>query len=217
MLRTISIIVLLIISPLSHALLILTEVSSRDNLYQTDWGHPWNTGPNTVGAFSAQPVTAGGSAVDFSPYDQLTINATGFVVDACDLTGTQINLCRTNADGDQLINDPVIKDLYWTSDGLFRGHDVYSLVGIWSALETIIDPISSTFQIGTFLDLIPPSVIGPHYLFLGNNDGLFDDNFLSYTVQINAVIPEPSVLFLLLTGLATISFRRYLKLKNSQD
>lgn len=52
-------------STLSNALVIQAEVSSRDNLYQTDWGHPWDTGPGTIGARPAQVVSNGGSAVNF--------------------------------------------------------------------------------------------------------------------------------------------------------
>lgn len=199
------------ISQLSHALLIYTGVSSRDNLYQTDWGHVWDTGPNTAGAFDAQAVSLGGSAVDFSPFDYLSISTSGYVVDACHLTGSQQDLCKTNADGHQLINDPLIRDLYWTTDGLFRGHDVYSMVGIWSAIASSIIPISSTFQVGTLLEMLTPNVAGPHYLFLANNDGLFNDNHFSYTVQINALVSEPRFASLFLMGVALIFIRRQFK------
>ena len=143
----------------------------------------------------------------YSNFDYLNISAKNFVVDACDWTndadGDWQDYCKTNADGLQLIDDAYMRTLYWTDDGLFRGHDVYSLIGIWSANADLIDPISETFQVGSSLKLLTPNTDGPQYLFLANNDGLFDDNLFHYDVRVEAV-PLPATFVLFICGLLAL-------------
>ena len=202
--KTLVTLFLLFFSPFASALIIHDQVSSQANLYQSDWGHVWDSGINTQGALSARAVQKEGNAVNFSGFDFLNITADNFVVDACDWTndtnGNWQDYCKTDAGGTQLIDDAYIRDLYWTDDGLFRGHDVYALVGIWSASADLIDPISNTFQVGSSLKLLTPETNGPQYLFLGNNDGVFDDNLFHYDVHITAV-PSPATIMLFICGL----------------
>jgi hypothetical protein len=207
-----ALITLLICSPMAHALLITDQVASRDNLYQTAWGHAWDDGINTTGANAARAIKYQDSAFDFSGYDILDISASGFVVDACDWTNdSDVNwedYCKTDADGAQLIDDAWFHDLYWTADGLFRGHDVYSLIGVWSSSANSIDPISDTFQVGAQIQMFVPEITGSRYLFLANNDGLFDDNLYSYDILISTSVPAPPAIALFALGLVSIVLRR---------
>lgn len=85
------------------------------------------------------------------------------------------------------------------------------MVGIWSSEADDITAISETFQVGSALNLLTPQINGPHYLFLANNDGLFDDNEFSYQVTIHAMVSESTTLPLLGLGLCFLGFTRYQK------
>jgi len=177
-------------------------VSSRDNLYYTDWGH-WYTMPDdhalgNLDSFAARAVSLGGSSFNFGGYDSVSIFATGSVVDA---GGT-----ATNANGDTCIPTCLFKDGNW------RGLPAYSLIGIWSSspdkIVPIGDPHTSVFFVGTNSVLNIPDAPSL-YLFLAENDGAFGDNSGNYNVHLTAsAVPVPAALPLFLSGIAGLSMVR---------
>jgi hypothetical protein len=167
------------------------QVNARDNLYNTDWlGNPfsdiwddgsWNPYPkalNTPGAWDARAVEdSAGNIVDFSK-GLLSLTSTGKVVDA----GTT----QTDANGQG-----------W----LFRDLSVYSLIGLWSSTTNSITAMGNAFFIGTSANFSAP--LETAYLFLANNDGIFDDNSGYYDVTIkveNMAVPLPASIWLIISG-----------------
>ena len=177
-------------------------VSSRDNLYYTDWGH-WYTMPDdhalgNLDSVAARAVSLGGSSFNFGGFDAVSIFATGSVVDA---GGT-----ATSANGDTCVPSCLFKDGNW------RGLPAYSLIGIWSsspdAIVPIGDPHTSVFFVGSNLVLDIPDAPSL-YLFLAENDGAFGDNSGSYNVHLTAsAVPVPAALPLFLSGVAGLSLIR---------
>ena len=176
-------------------------VSGTQNLYHNDWGHPYNiSGSGEFDALRAGTAPLSfGNGFAFAPNQDISIAATGCVVDA----GA---LC-TGSEG---------------FGGLFRGLTVYSLIGIWSSDFNAIKPISvgtnPAFFIGSSLNLITPDYKNSLYLFLGENDGNFADNSSAYTVTISGKdplpddsspsVPEPTSIFGILGILSLGAFLR---------
>ncbi len=168
------------------------DVSALDSLFYTDWGHAYNVS----GAGNEYDALNRGVAADnvdyaFTSGQALSISATGCVRDA--------GRSCTDADG---------------YDHPFRGLDVYSLIGIWSGSDTEINPIGDTFVLGSDIDLIAPQYDGLLYLFLGENDGIFADNYScnfhhqcfakNYHVSITttpSAVPVPAAMWLFGSGL----------------
>jgi hypothetical protein len=151
-----------------------------DNLYFTNWGHPYNVPPfndgnNEFGAIGrgdpAQPVAA-----DFAGFDQVVVSATG-----------------SNA-----INDSFAFGPDGNPPGVFRALTVYSLIGVWSSSFVDIVPLGTSFFIGDSAILTVPSSPSA-FLWLGFNDGIFHDNddqpSAGFSVTLTGV-PEPSTLAL---------------------
>lgn len=177
------VLLILVIAPPAHAIILTHVVGPKDNLYNTAWaGNPF---PAAVGTgIDAQSVSSGGFPFDFSGYSSISVTATGCIVD-------RAALC-TDADG-------------FPADGLFRGLTVYSMIGLWSSTGPAITAIGSPFFVGSAAVLSVP--IGPAFLFLAENDGIFSDNSGHYDVTVEAV-PEPATLSLMALGGALIGAAR---------
>jgi len=178
----------------AQALVINTTVAGTDNLYFSDWGHSY-TGTLSSDGNEASGVGRGNAASSvnyaFSSGQALSISATGSVIDLDGSTYT----------------DPTGDNQGWD----FRGLPVYSLIGLWSTSATLIDPVDSPFYIGSSLDLFAPTALGSLYLFMGENDGYFSDNFFDdkYNVSITvANVPAPSTIVLMALGMLGIMFAR---------
>ncbi len=158
------------------------EVTGLDSLYYTDWGHAYNiTGAGNQYDALGRGVAAGHVGYAFVAGQQLDVSAWSCVRDA----GTRC----TGADG-----------YNW----LFRGLNVYSLIGIWSESETEIEAVGNAFVLGSSVSLVTPQSTGPLYLFLGENDGIFADNFARdyYHVAITTpAVPVPAAAWLFSSGL----------------
>jgi hypothetical protein len=194
---------LMLFPALSEAIVIHVVDSSR-NLFFHDWGHPYNVAPfdatnNEFGALGrgAAPEVVSNQigALNFAGLGDLTLTATG-----------------TNA-----INATIT----WGPDGqttprIFRGAQVYSLIGVWSESFASIVPLGSHFFVGSSATLHVPG--GPAaYLWLGFNDGIFDDNnatpglgsgFVVSVTRLPEPVPEPSSMALLGLGLGAGALRR---------
>lgn len=186
-----------------HALMIHDQVQATANLYQTNWGHAWSEALATPGAIPARAAQMGGGAFDFSPYQFVDIFASGFVVDACDWQNEDQIFCRTSASGDPMLDFVRDWDIYTEAwlDGFWRSLPIYTLIGVWSRAPDQIDPIGGAFAIGTTSRLIIPVNEHAAYLFLGNNDGLFDDNQDAYAVSFTVFVPNPGSFVLFGLGL----------------
>ena len=141
------------------------EVSGFANLYQ-------RTNPAWVTVLSIDPVPVPGAAL--SPGQQIEITATGSVQDhASEWSGP---------DGHPRYQS-------W----IFRGLKVYSLIGRWSTDPDVLDNSSAVgppFYVGSHAILYAPANPGTYYLFLAENDGLFDDNAGAYTVTATWTVPN---------------------------
>jgi hypothetical protein len=170
-------------APSAQAVILTHVVGPMDNLYNTAWvGNPF---PGAVGTGTdAQSVSSGGAPFDFSGYSSIAVSTTGCIVD-------RAALC-TDADG-------------FPADGLFRGLTVYSMIGLWSSTGSSITGIGVPFVVGTAALL--PVPVGPAFLFLAENDGIFRDNSGQYDVTIEAV-PEPGTLSLVALGGLLFGVRR---------
>lgn len=102
------------------------------------------------------------------------------------------------------------------SGGIFRNNPTYSLIGVWSSSKDAIMPISlastnPAFYIGSTASLITPHFTsGSAWLWLGLNDGRFDDNGGAGITVTTTPVPLPSSGLLLgvgLLGLAAIRRR----------
>lgn len=187
--RRAAFVAVILVQPVSAALINHT-VDGFDNLYNTGWAgnpHPEAIGTGLDARVVQEPA---GTAFDFGG-GLLRLSATGLVTDD--------GISQTDADG--LPNN--------FQDGFWRGLPVYSLIGIWSASSSVIDPIGDAFAIGTSLEFQAPVVTGA-YLFLAENDGLFNDNAGAYEVVIDfsvTEIPLPAAFWLFLSGFAGLGLR----------
>lgn len=173
----------------------IDTVDGVNSLYTTDWGHPYNTGSgnefNAIGrGLPARAFEVSSSPFGFLSGTNLHLTATGCTVDA--------GVSCTGPGNDR---------------GLFRGINVYALIGVWSTSATSITPVdmlsvNPAFYIGSLLDFVVPTFNSPLYLFMATNDGIFRDNSGHYTVRIEKV-PTPAVLWLMLAGIF------FIKRKNS--
>jgi len=170
-------------APSAHAIILTHVVGPMDNLYNTPWvGNPF---PLAVGTgINAQSVSNGGSPFDFAGYNSISVTATGCIVDR----GPQC----TGPEG-------------FPADGSFRGLTVYSMIGLWSSTGLNITAIGTPFFVGPAAILSVP--VGPAFLFLAENDGVFSDNSGQYDVTVEAV-PEPGTLSLMALGGALIGAAR---------
>lgn len=179
-----------------------TTVAGTDNLYYTNWGHWWTGAEDGAlaaeGSQAAHAVNFEGSAFNFAGYTNISIAASGYVVDA----GTT----ATDANGNPAL---------WTEPN-FRLQPVYGLIGIWSSSATEIVPLgedwkSSIFFVGTNASFTVPGVESA-YLFLAENDGIFSDNSGEYNVHLEATaVPVPAAAWLMgsaLVGLGAVGRRR---------
>ena len=162
---------------------ITDTVPGTHSLYYSDWGHPYNIlggGHEMYALNRGEPAVSFGNGFAFSSGQNISINASGCVVDA--------GVICTEPDG-------------YGFGELFRGLPVYSLIGVWSSDPEAIHPVevgsNPAFFIGSSLNSIVPNYTSDLYLFLGDNDGTFDDNpsDFAYTVTINLPdtksVPEP--------------------------
>lgn len=202
------------------------RVDARANLFHTDWGHGF-TAPIPTAYSSNTPdldligvgtglaarafEMAPGVALPFSPGQRAEIEAPAWswVVDLAvhgtDAFGVPVD--------PTLAGDPAFKLLYGFA---FRGLRVYSLVGMWSTSPTALVPLAPVplgapddlpFLVGYGIDLVVPGHAGPLYLFLGENDGYFDDNASAYDVTVTlraAEVAAPASLALLAGALVPL-------------
>ncbi|MCH9670612.1 MAG: hypothetical protein K0U93_04105 [Gammaproteobacteria bacterium] len=179
-----------------HATVVTHVVDGQDNLFFDDWGHVYQGGQWEYDALGtgmpAQVVSDASGAFDFMGIASIDIFATGTVVDA--------GSTATDADGHG-----------W----LFRGLDVYSLIGIWSSSATSIDPLGNAFVVGTSNTFGVPSGGASRYLFLAENDGIFHDNSGQYDVTISfdqggnpTAVPTPGALAIFAAGLVGLGLSR---------
>lgn len=192
-------------SSVIEAVSLYHEVSALENLYFTNWGHPYSGTPaadppladEMLALGTGQParsVHSGDVPYDFSVHAFVTTVATGLVVDDGPIA--------TGPDG---------------YAGAFRGLRVYSLIGLWSSTPIAITNIGAPFFIGEQGTLVVPPGSSA-YLFLGENDGYFPDNSGNYYVALFALdtstasepgaaaVPEPSSPLLILACLGLLGF-----------
>ncbi len=204
-----------ILVPLSSvALTIESKVYSTDNLYAEDWGHWYTTEADhslyqySPGSTYAKAVMHNGSAFDFSNADTITVTIAGMVEDAggyeTSAAGCQIPECQ-------------FKDNY------FHDQMAYGVIGIWSSTSDYITRINNNFfkndiiAVGEYLELLTPDVTSELYLFLGENDGNFNDNsaddFYSARIEVSQVpLPAAAWLFSSALIITTLTgFRKKIK------
>lgn len=177
---------LLSASAWAQATVLTHTVGPTDNLYFTNWGHPysgaWETGD------PARSVTDNGNPFNFSGVSAIDIAARGCIVD----------------DG------PTCTDANGYGWWDFRGLPVYSMIGLWSTSGDYVEAIGSAFFIGAMNTLAVP--LAPFaYLFLGENDGVFADNAGQYDVTISfggTAVPEPGTLALMTLGIGALARTR---------
>ncbi|MBI1851271.1 MAG: IPT/TIG domain-containing protein [Planctomycetes bacterium] len=148
------------------------DVSAFCNLYQ-------RTDPNAVTALSTDPTPAPLGGI--LHLQEVHLQATG-----CAVYCIECGAVCSGPNGES---------------SEFRGLPVYSLIGQWSTDPGVLDPntvASDPFFVGENSVLAAPSGGGLYYLFLGYNDGIFDDNASSFTVaatwtQLSEVQPHEGV------------------------
>ncbi|HZS59951.1 MAG TPA: hypothetical protein VFA43_11830 [Gemmatimonadaceae bacterium] len=134
------------------------DVPGIANLYQ-------DTNPETVSFLSTAPVRIPGGGI--CPGQPISLSATGCVVD-------EAARC-TGPDGPPDLPFPET----------YLGLRTYALIGRWSKAPNILDSttaIGSPFVVGSSTTRVAPCSTGRCYLFLGENDGVFDDNSGAYSV-----------------------------------
>ena len=129
-------------------------VSGFSSLYN-DWLYPY--GGNQ---YDATPVVG----LEVANGSTVVVTATGYAIDS--------GASSTDTNG---------------FASLHRGLRVYSLIGARSTSPTALTGatvVGSPFLVGTSATLTAPASVGPYYLFLGDNDGIFADNGGAYTVSV---------------------------------
>lgn len=202
--------VLVFYGTFANATLLQSTVSSRDNLFYTDWNGFFI--PAELPDYQAPGSQAARSlAFDFGQagIDSFRMRVTGEVVDAGPFA--------TGPDGCPDPNAPC----YFNPDGnegIYNFNPAYSVIGVWSTTpDTInfitplggngwIDALISVGSGGTFH---VPMGYDSAYLFLAENDGNFADNdpMGDYTVTIS-LIPVPNVAWLFGSALLVLGFAR---------
>lgn len=186
---------------LAGAALVEDTVSSRDNLFFTDWNGFFNPPPpdfEAPGSEAAQAV--GGYDFIANGIAAFNISISGEVIDAGALA--------TGPDG---CPDPQAACYFNpnNNNGIYNFQPAYSVIGVWSTTadeinfitpeggSTWIDALVYVGSGGTFE--VPDSALyASAYLFLGENDGNFEDNlpigFYDVTVS-NVPVPAAAWLF----------------------
>jgi hypothetical protein len=170
---------------------VLHSVGPQENLYFSDWGHPYQA----VGTGApARVVQLDGRPLNFAQVlfpagtSELQVTATGCVV-------SYGPVCVGTA-GTPLDNY------------IFRGLMVYGLIGLWASDTGPLGPIGvigNPFLLGASSIVTVPNAPNA-FLYFGVNDGLFADNTSgSFEVTLSGfrltTVPEPSSVALLAAGL----------------
>jgi len=203
----------------AQAAFIFTEVKATSALYFDDWGHPYTETWDGVTRESNERSGVGrgkkpkaiasfAGAFDFRG----PAGSDSFYL----LAGGEAGINAERSYGPNGVGGP-----FW------RGLRLYSLIGVWSSTSNGIDPIGDPFFVGTGGNFDVPSVSSA-YLFLGFNDGNFDDNPNNSQYNVLVItpasgptsslsfvdgdfptsVPEPASLSLLLAGFGLFRIRR---------
>lgn len=183
----------------ANATLLQSTVSSRDNLFYTDWN----------GFFNAADLpdyqAPGSQAAKSLPFDFVLNNVDAFRMT---VTGEVVDAgpFATGPDGCPDPNAPC----YFNPDGnngIYNFNPAYSVIGVWSTTPDIINFITPAGGSSWIDALIPvgsgglfevPAGYPSAYLFLAENDGNFADNspIGEYDVTIS-LVPLPATTWLL--------------------
>lgn len=194
----------------ANATLLQSTVSSRDNLFYTDWNGFF------VSADLPDYQAAGSQAAQSLPFDfvlnnvetfQMTV--TGEVVDAGPFA-TGPDGCPNPADA--CFFDPS------GNNGIYNFLPAYSVIGVWSTTPDVINFITPAGGTSWIDALIPvgsgglfdvPQGYASAYLFLAENDGFYTDNdpIGEYEVTIS-LVPVPATAWLLGVAVFCLGFVR---------
>ncbi len=194
----------------ANATLLQSTVSSRDNLFYTDWNGFF------VPADLPDYQAAGSQAAQSLPFDfvlnnvetfQMTV--TGEVVDAGPFA-TGPDGCPNPADA--CFFDPS------GNNGIYNFLPAYSVIGVWSTTPDVINFITPAGGTSWIDALIPvgsgglfdvPQGYASAYLFLAENDGFYTDNdpIGEYEVTIS-LVPVPATGWLLGVAVFCLGFVR---------
>jgi hypothetical protein len=194
----------------ANAVLVESTVSSRDNLFYTDWNGFFN--PVDLPDYQAPGSQAAQSLpFDFAlnNIDSFQMSVTGEVLDA----GTFI----TGPDG---CPDPNASCYFNPNgnNGLYNFNTSYSVIGVWSSTPDVINFITpaggsswvdALISVGSGGIFDVPVGYSSAYLFLGENDGNFADNTPggNYEVTIS-LVPLPATAWMFGTALLGLGFVR---------
>lgn len=198
-------------STLAGAAIINGSVSSRDNLFYTNWEGTFAPGTNPDFESAGSQAAQAFAGFDFiaNGVTSFTINVSGSVVDA--------GIYATGPDG-----CPNPADLCYfnpnNNNGIYNYKPAYSVIGVWSTTADAINYISdggwieSLVYIGSGGNLLVPQGYDHAYLFLAENDGNYSDNdpVGYYSVSVNTV-PVPAAAWLFgsaLMGLGALGRKR---------
>ncbi len=197
-------------SSLAGAAIIDGTVSSRDNLFHTDWNSFFDPANLPDYEFPGSQAAQAFAGYDFiaNGVSSFSISITGDVVDAGGYpTGPEgcpdpSDPCYFNPNG---------------NDGIYNYTPAYSVIGVWSITADEINFISddgwveSLVYIGSGGIFDVPEGYENAYLFLAENDGDYLDNDPEgyYSVRINTEVPVPAAAWLFGTALFSLgAFRR---------
>jgi len=191
----------------ANATLLQDTVSSRDNLFYTDWNGFFN--PADLPDYEAP----GSQAAQSLPFDFVLNNVDSFVMT---VTGEVVDAGphATGPDGCPNPSDPCYFDPAG-NNGLYNFLPAYSVIGVWSTTPDIINFITPAGGTSWIDALIPvgsgglfdvPTGYPSAYLFLAENDGFFTDNspIGEYEVTIS-LVPVPATAWLF--GMALFGLR----------
>lgn len=182
----------------ANATLLESTVSSRDNLFYTDWNGFFN--PAELPDYQA----AGSQAARSLPFDFVLNNVDSFQMR---VTGEVVDAgpFATGPDGCPDPNAPC----YFNPDnnnGIYNFLPAYSVIGVWSTTPDIINFITpeggtswidALVSVGSGGTFHVPTGYSSAFLFLAENDGFFTDNdpIGDYEVTIS-LVPVPATLWL---------------------